>query len=78
MATTTEKGTQKRAASEGARQALAGKLENRARKRGVVMVEYSTLLLIVGIPASIGMVLGGLALAQQYAATRQTILNSNP
>jgi transcriptional regulator of nitric oxide reductase len=61
---------------EVSQQRLAGK--RRARLRGVVMVEYSTLLLLIGIPASIGVVVGGLALAQQYAATRQTILNSSP
>jgi hypothetical protein len=57
---------------------VRAKQRRRRFSLGVATVEYSTLLLILGIPAGLGMLLGGASMAEQYAQTRATILNANP
>lgn len=46
----------------------------RARSRGAVMVEYTLLLAVVGIPSASGLVLGGTKMLKYYHASRDMLL----
>lgn len=55
------------------RAGLAGRVR-RARQRGAVLVEYALLLTAFAIPASMGIVAGGVAMFKDYQAARTQLL----
>ena len=50
----------------------------RKNKRGAVLVEYSLVLVAVGIPAVAGISAGGFSMYQQYQTCRAAMVQSSP
>ena len=50
----------------------------RRDKRGAVLVEYSLVLVAVGLPAVAGISAGGVSMYQNYQNCRSAMLQSNP
>lgn len=51
---------------------------NRASRRGAVLVEYAFLLTAFAIPAMMGIVAGGVAMAKEYQEARSQLLRPLP
>jgi Flp pilus assembly pilin Flp len=47
-------------------------------KRGAVLVEYSLVLVAVGLPAVAGISAGGYSMYQQYKTCRSAMVQSSP
>jgi Flp pilus assembly pilin Flp len=50
----------------------------RGRERGVVVVEYAFLLVIVAVPALVAIIAAGVQLADGYTQTRNQLLHVGP
>lgn len=64
--------------AKGDHVSTAKRTSGRSKRRGAVMVEYSLLLALVGMPAVAGMYAGGKAMVQSYLAVRNSVLSTTP